>query len=120
QATRVGRDKQLGAGREDVGRLALSELAGRFGPEDVVDPRRPAAEVGIGDLLEGQAGYATQQLARLAPDPLSMTQVAGVVVGDGDVERVSLGALPDLDEELRDVANLGRHRRRPLPPRGVR
>ncbi len=98
--------------------LAVTELTGRLGVEDVVDPRRPAAQVALGDLLQHQAGYAAQQLARLAADPLGVAEVAGVVVGDGDVEGVPLGPRADLDEELRDVADLGTERPRPLDPLG--
>ena len=82
QAARVGGDQHLGPGRDDVGGLAVAQLAGRLGVDDVVDARRAAAQLGLGDLLQRQAGDRLEQPPRLGADALGVREVAGVVVGD--------------------------------------
>src|SRR3954447_2132381 len=99
QAAGVGGDEHLCACRHDVPGLAVTELSGRFGVEDVVDPRRSAAQLGLVDLLELEARYATEQLPGLGPDALGVPEVAGVVVGDGDLEWMAFGDGRDLGEE---------------------
>src|SRR6478609_8901076 len=83
QAAGVGGDEHLGARGHDVRGLAVTQLAGRLGVEDVVDPGRTAAQLSLVDLPQLQPGYAAEQLPRLGPDPLRVRQVAGVVVRDG-------------------------------------
>ena len=62
---------------------------------------------------------AAQQRARLGADLLRMREVAGVVVGDAQRQRVALGLRLELGEQLGDVADLGREGRRALRPVGV-
>ena len=57
-----------------------------------------------------------QQRARRGGDPLRVPQVAGVVVGRPDRDRMPLGDRPERVEELGQVADLGRQRRRPRRP----
>src|SRR3954451_8547124 len=106
QASRVGGHQHLRAGRHDVGRLAVAELAGRPWVENVVDAGGAAAQLRLGDLLELQPGDGIEQLARLGPDALGVCQMARVVVGDGQLERVPRRDGAELDQDLRDVADL--------------
>ena len=43
----------------------------------------PAAAVGVLDIVKGEARYALQQGARLVLDLLGLSQMTGIVVGDG-------------------------------------
>src|SRR5690606_25936350 len=52
QAARVAAHEHGGAGGENVLRLALAELRGRFGLDQVVDARGTAADLGFRDLPE--------------------------------------------------------------------
>src|SRR5690242_20346078 len=67
QAAGIGRDQQRRLGLGDVAGLAVAELAGGLGVQDVPDAGRAAAQLGLGDLAQLQAGDAAQQLARLRP-----------------------------------------------------
>ena len=56
--------------------------------DQVVDARRAAADLRLGDLEKLEPRDAAQQLARLRADALGVGQVAGVVVGDAHRKRV--------------------------------
>src|SRR6185436_17199685 len=94
---------QPGAGPQDVGRLAVAELARGDRVQDVVDAPGPAAQVRFGDLPQLQTWYATQQLTRLGADPLGVPEVTGIVVGGRHRKRVPGRHRPCLVEELGDV-----------------
>ncbi len=106
QAAGVRGHQHLGAGGEDVGGLAVPELARGLGVEDVVDPGRAAAQLGLGDLPQLEAGDRAEQPPRLGAHALGVREVAGVVVGHGHLERVADRDRPELVEDLGDVAHL--------------
>lgn len=112
QATRIGGDQQPRAGVEHVRRLAVTQLVGGNRVEDVVDPGRAAAQRGAGDLPDRHAGDRAQQLSGLVSDALRVAEVAGIVVGDGQLEGVPGRHRPQLDEQLGDVPDLGGERLR--------
>ena len=56
QAAGVGGDQQVGPGGEHVGGLAVAQLGRRLGLDQVVDAGRAAADLGLGDLAQLQAG----------------------------------------------------------------
>src|ERR671916_3518328 len=87
-ATGVGGDEHPGAGGEDVLRLALAELGGGLGLDHVVDAGGAAADLRLLYLLYLDARYAFQDRARLPADALRVTEVAGVVVGDREGQRM--------------------------------
>ena len=60
-----------------------------------------------------------QQRARLRAHALGVGEVAGVVVGDDQVDRVAGGLGLVLGQQLVDVADLGREGGRPLAPFGI-
>ena len=91
QAAGVRGHQQVRAGGQDVGRLAVAEVAGRRRLQQVVHAGRPAADLRLGDLGQPQPGDGPQQLPRLGPDPLGVLEVAGVVVGDRHRQRVPPG-----------------------------
>ncbi len=102
-------------------RLALPELLGGLGLEQVVDAGRAAAQLPLGGLDELEAGDRAQQVARLRAHALGVGQVAGVVVGDLRLERVAHDARLVLGQHLGDVADLLRRTPRPArPSRGRR
>src|SRR5699024_953169 len=126
----VGGVEQVGPGGQDVGRLAVAELGGRLGVEDVVDPRRAAADLRVRDLDEAHPGDAAQEVARRAHDLLGVPQVAGGVIGDYDLpggvgpgrggpHRVPRGDRPEVDEDLGEVAHLLAEGSRPVGVVGV-
>ena len=64
-------------------------------------PQRISAS---GELSQLAARDAAQQPPGLLADALGMRQVAGVLVGDGHLQRVPLGDRAELVEQLGDVA----------------
>ena len=80
-------------GREHVGRLPVAELARRLGLGDVVDPGRAAAEVLLGRLDDGEPGDPLEQRLPGGRQPLCVPEVAGVLVGDGELEWPEPGEL---------------------------
>jgi len=100
----VGGDDGVGVGGQEVGYFAVAELLGGFGLEEVVDAGGAAAEGGFGDLGDLKAGDGTEKFAGLDEDSLGVAEVAGVVVGDADWERVPGRDGWEFGEEFRDVA----------------
>ena len=86
QAAGVGGDDGLGVGREQVADLAVGELIGGFGVEQVVDAGGAAAEAGLFDLGDLEAGDGGKEIAGLLEDVLRVAEVAGVVVCDAEGE----------------------------------
>src|SRR5215213_3572731 len=105
-AAGVGGDDHLRTGLQDVVRLALAELGRGLGLDHVVDTRRSAANLGLSDLLYVHPWYLLEGLARLLADPLRVRQVAGVMVGSRNGQRIPLRHGAKLLQELRDVADL--------------
>src|ERR671915_95453 len=105
-ATGVGGDDHLRPGLQDIVRLALTELGGGLGLDHVVDARGSAADLGLPDLLYGDPRYLLEGLARLLAHSLRVRQVAGVVVGRRNGQRISLGHGAELLQKLRDIADL--------------
>ncbi len=89
-------------GGEDVLRLAVAELARRVRLREVVDARRAAADRLLGRLGTLEAGDRVQQLARLDADPLRVREVARVLEGDAQLERMPLRSRL-LRQQLGDV-----------------
>src|SRR4051812_9686149 len=81
RAARVRSHDGLGAGAEQVARLAPAEVGGGVGLHGVVDARRAAADLPLRRLHDVHPGYRRQQLARLRADALRVGEVTGVVVG---------------------------------------
>src|SRR5829696_264102 len=118
-AAGVGGDDHLRTGFEDVVRPALTELDGGLGLDHVVDTSRSAADFGLPDLLYFHPWYLLEGLARLPADALRVRQVAGVVVGRRNGQRIAFGHGAELLQELRDVADLRAESLRPLGVLGV-
>ena len=64
-------------------RLAVAELSGRLGLDDVVDPGAAAAELLLARLEERELRDCPQRGARLGLDALRMLEVARVLERDG-------------------------------------
>ena len=104
--SRVGRDQDVGAGGDDVRRLAVAELAGRLGVEDVVDAGRAAAQLGLGDLAQLQPGDRPRA-ARAAGCGRPGRAPGGRRRGRRPSRRAGAGGdRAELAEDLRDVAHL--------------
>src|SRR5918995_3424306 len=113
-ATGVGGDDHLRPGLQDIVRLALTELGGGLGLDHVVDARGPAADLGLTDLLDVHPRYLLECLARLLADSLRVRQVAGVVVGRRNRQRITLSHGAEFLKELRDITDLRAESLRPL------
>src|SRR5215204_4715285 len=113
-AAGVGGDDHLRPGLQDVVRLALTELGGGLGLDHVVYARRSTADLGLTDLLYVHPRYLLEGLARLLTDSLRVCQVAGVVVGRCNGQRISLSHGTKFLKELRDIADLRAENLRPL------
>lgn len=86
-----GRDR-LGARPEEVAGLASAQIRRRIGLEEVVQARRAAAHIPLDrHLHELQLGDPAQELSRLRPNPLGVSQMAGVVVRDPQGHRSAWG-----------------------------
>src|SRR5205823_13535795 len=103
RAARVRRGDRLRTGGEQVARLALAQRGGRLGLDQVVDARRAAAQLPLGGLEQLEPGDGAQQRARLLAHALGVREVAGVVVGDLELDRPAAGGGLDGGEELGDV-----------------
>src|ERR687897_490038 len=113
-ATGVVGDDHLRPGLQDIVRLALTELGGGLRLDHVVDARGPAADLGLTDLLDVHPRYLLECLARLLADSLRVRQVAGVVVGRRNRQRITLSHGADFLKELRDITALRAESLRPL------
>jgi len=102
----VGGDDGVGVSGEQVLDFPVAELLGGFRLEQVVDAGGAAAEGGFGNFGDLEAGDSGEQLARLLKDALRVAQVAGVVVGDAYLQRISRGDWFEFGEDFGDVAAL--------------
>ncbi len=96
----------LRPGREDVGRLAVAELAGRVGLDDVVDPGGAAAQVLLRRLDYLEPRNPAQRRERRERQALRVPEVAGVLERDRCRQRVPRRPRECLGEQFADVAHL--------------
>src|SRR5215472_15958576 len=99
--------------------LAVAELVGGLGVEQVVDASGTAAEVGFGDLFDFELGDLREEFARLLPATLRVTKVAGVVIGDAEFDGRARSDGLDGRENLADVLALCGECGGACGPRGV-
>ena len=85
--------------------LALAQLARGLRLRDVVDPRRPAAEILLGGLDDLEAGDPAERRARREREPLGVPEVAGVLQRHLHRQRMPGRARRRLAEKLPDVAH---------------
>src|SRR3989442_4990140 len=104
-AAGVGGDDRVGAGREDVTHLPLQEARRHLGLREVVDARRPAAPVGLGELDDPEPGDLRQEPTRLPPELLAVHDVTRVVIGHRQVHRGERPTERRPLEELRQIDN---------------
>ena len=102
-AAGVAGGNNVGLGRGDVFHFAFEDAARHLLVGDVVDAGSAAAEVGVGDGRQFQAGNLLQQVARLLANLLRVQQVAGVVVGYPLGHRTQRSAQRLLGEAFGDV-----------------
>ena len=124
RATECARDLDEAAGvrarvrlrprREDVARLAVAELAGSLGLDEVVDPSRTAAEVLLVRLDDLEAGDAGERRASRERQLLGVAEVARVLERDLHAERMTRRTRWRLREQFTDVAHLRSERLRAL------
>ena len=82
QAAGVRRDDGFGVCCEEMFDLAIAQLVRGVGLQEVVNARRAAAQSGLFDFAEFQAGDRGEQLAGLVHNRLRVAEMAGVMVGD--------------------------------------
>ena len=102
ETPRVRARERIGARREHVSCLAVTELACGDRLRDVVDPRRAAAQILLRRLDDGQTRDALEQRPPRGGEPLRVTEVTRVLVGDRQLERLQVGEL-HARERLGDV-----------------
>src|SRR5687767_14732986 len=87
QASHVGRQHDIGAGRFDIGNLVLHHAVGDVGELDAERAAESAARLAVRQFLERQPAHLLQQFARLALDLQLAQGRAGIVIGDRFRER---------------------------------
>jgi len=98
--------------------MASAPVARRFAAFQVVDARGAAADLPLGRLDQLEPRNRAEERPRLGPKGLGVRQVAGVVIGHPQRQRMP--RRPWLArKELRDVADLGRESEGALGPIGV-
>src|SRR4051794_25605351 len=116
EAARGGGDDDVRPGGLDVVGLAAPELARGLRGDHVVDARRAAAQLGLGQVEELDARDRAQHRARLRPHLLGVPEVAGVVIGHAGAHRVAGGSGLALGQHLVHVTNPRAERLRPFRP----
>src|SRR5262249_34050326 len=103
---------------EDVLDLAHPDLARALRLDEVIYARAAAALIAVGQLADRQTRYPGEQGARLRTHPLRVREMAGVVIDDLHLHRMTRRDGSEAGEELGDVAHLlghgHRHRVRAL------
>ena len=106
-AAGVCRDEDIGAGGLDMGEFPFEQLSTRI---DLLQSERPghtAAPVRFLHLPEFDPGDLSDDLAGRTGKALTVDQVTGFMVGDGQRHRLEFfGADSHFDEEFGDVADL--------------
>ena len=102
-AAGVAGGDDVGCGGGEVLHFAFQDAARHVLVGNVVDAGGAAAEIGVGDGRQFQAGYLLQQVARLLTNLLGVQQVAGVVVGHALGHRTQRPAQRFLGETFRNV-----------------
>src|SRR5438034_2562114 len=82
-----GGDEVRLRGVDETG-LAVAELPGRIGFDEIEDAGAAAADVLLGEWQELDAGDRSQEIPRLLPDALGVRQMAGVVIRHPQCERM--------------------------------
>ena len=109
QAPGIPRGDNLSARGVDMVELALEELLGHFGLDEIINARAAATPHRLGQRGHLDAGNAFEEFAGLGRDLLAVAKMAGVVVGDLGVRgRFLRRAEVDLDEIFADVLELFR------------
>jgi len=88
EAAGVGGDDDFGFDRSDVFHFVVEQFERGFGLRDVVDACGAAADVGVWELDEFEAGDLFQEIARGVADLLSVKQVARILVSDAEIKRL--------------------------------
>ncbi len=109
-AAGVGGNDDFGFDRRDVFHFVVEQFERGFGLRDVVDAGGAAANVGVRQFDEFEAGNLFQEIARGVANLLSVEQVARILICDAQIERLERAQRSD-DTEcrkiFRDVAHLG-------------
>jgi len=109
RAAGIGGGDGVGAGVEQVARLALAELGGGLGVQDVPDAGRAAAQLPLGRLAQLESRDLAQQLPRLGADALRVRQMTRILVCRAKVEPAQPLA-GNLGEVLDNLASVIRDR----------
>src|SRR5215472_5343702 len=86
EAARIPRGQDTRPALPDAGDLHPPQLLGHSRLGQIVDARAPAAELGVLDVYEREAGNAAEKGARLGAYLLAMDEMAGVVIRDGEAK----------------------------------
>src|SRR5215467_1504019 len=112
EAARIPRGQDTRPALPDARDLHPPQLLGHGRLGQIVDARAPAAELGVLDVHQREAGNAAEKGARLGAYLLAVDEMAGVVIRDSEAK------LPQrkigIHEDLRNVSSLVREARRKI------
>ena len=100
QAARVGGHEDVGARVEHVPHFSIPQRPCGVGFEQIVNAGRSAADVALGDFPQFEPWDGPQYLARLLTNALGVLQVARVVIGDTERQRMPGRARLELRKKL--------------------
>ncbi|GIW11931.1 MAG: hypothetical protein KatS3mg061_2988 [Dehalococcoidia bacterium] len=90
---------------EDLARLAVAKFARGQRVDEVVHSGAAAADFGLLQFNQFEAGDALQDRPRLLADALGVLEMAGILVGEAERERVILPAGRKLGQQFADIAH---------------
>src|SRR5712692_272688 len=86
--------------------LPIEKLLGQLGIEEIIDAGASTTEVRLLQLDQLESRDRFQDRPGLLADPLTMREVAGVVVRDGELQRPEPAVQWNVGQELGDIAHL--------------
>src|SRR5215468_8653797 len=86
QTARVPRGQDTRPALPDARDLHAPQLLGHGWLGQIVDARAAAAELGVLDVHQSEAGDATEERAGLDAHLLAVGEMTGIVIGDGEAQ----------------------------------
>jgi hypothetical protein len=105
KAAGIAGDHYLGAGQGQAIQLAVQEFLGDLGVQEIVDSGAPAAKVRLPQRHQREPGDRPQETPRLRSDPLTVRQVAGVVIRHAQLHGVKRPLQPRFRQDLGNITD---------------
>src|SRR5580704_10288838 len=107
QATGVSGNYNVSACREQIVDLATPKLRGGVGLKKIKHSRGTTAERRLGDLGDLEFGNSGKQSSRLFAYALRMLQMAGIVIGHAQLDRMARSRWRQFAQHFGDVFAFG-------------